>query len=376
LYFYVQHPRWGLVHLRLQTWYPFLIHICLNGHQWLARQMDAVGLGYERADNRFVWLQDAAAAQQLADQQLQADWVSLCEELRREYHPLHEEIGRPLGGLSYYWTAQETEYATDVIFREQGQLDRLYPRLVHFGIEQLNCTQVMRFLGKRLDAGFKGSVVSDLRRRSEGVRLKHWVKGNSIKLYNCLNVLRGETTINDAEDLRVFRAPESKPDGKLAWHPLRRGVADLHRRAQLSRSANERMFGALAAANDAKALAEEAATVCEPVRRQGRRYRALNPFADNDARMLGLVHDGRWLIKGFRNRDLRLELFGPVPDHQKRRAQSARITRYLALLHAHGLIAKVSRTHRWLVTVKGHRLIAALLAARAANIDTLITSAA
>jgi hypothetical protein len=44
LYFYVQHQRLGLLHLRLQTWFPFLIHICLNGHDWLARQMDEKGL--------------------------------------------------------------------------------------------------------------------------------------------------------------------------------------------------------------------------------------------------------------------------------------------------------------------------------------------
>lgn len=44
LYFYVQHPRLGLLHLRLQTWFPFLIHICLNGHHWLARQMDENGV--------------------------------------------------------------------------------------------------------------------------------------------------------------------------------------------------------------------------------------------------------------------------------------------------------------------------------------------
>ena len=37
LYFYVQHRRLGLLHLRLQTWFPFLIHICLNGHEPSAR---------------------------------------------------------------------------------------------------------------------------------------------------------------------------------------------------------------------------------------------------------------------------------------------------------------------------------------------------
>ena len=70
----------------------------------------------------------------------------------------------------------------------------------------------MRFLGKRLDGKFGGEVVSDLRRGPEGVRLKHWVNENSLKLYNCLNVLRPETTIHDPDDLRVYRAPETRPD--------------------------------------------------------------------------------------------------------------------------------------------------------------------
>jgi hypothetical protein len=373
LYFYVQHPRWGLLHLRLQTWFPFLIHICVNGHERLARQMDQQGLRYERADNRFTWVEDFPGAQRLADEQLQTDWVGLCEELRRTYHPLHAEIGRPLGGLSYYWTAQETEYASDVLFRERAVLDRLFPRVVRHGMIQFNCSEVMRFLGKRLDANFTGKVVSDLRRRHEGIRLKHRVNLNSIKLYNCLNVLRGETTINHAEDLRVFRTPETRPHAPKAWHPLRRGVADLHRRAELSRAANERYLAAFAAAHDGTTLAENALKICQPVSHQGRRHRALNPFNATDAQLLQFANDGCWLIKGFRNRDLRQHLFKPTLDDKLRRRQAAQVTRRLALLHAHGLIAKVSRTHRWQVTPAGRRLITALLAARSANTEQLVS---
>ena len=73
LYFYVQHRRFGLLHLRLQTWFPFLIHICLHGHEWLARQMDEKGLCYRKADNRFTWVEDFEAAQRLADVQLRTD---------------------------------------------------------------------------------------------------------------------------------------------------------------------------------------------------------------------------------------------------------------------------------------------------------------
>lgn len=374
LYFYVQHPRLGLLHLRLQTWFPFLIHICLNGHEWLARQMTQAGVRFQQADNRFTWIDDMRAAQALADQQLRTDWVALCEELRRNYHTLHAEIVRPLG-LAYYWTAPETEYASDVLFYQQAQLERLYLRLVHHGIVHLECQQVMRFLAKRCDAGFKGKVTSDLRRRTEGVRLKHWVNLNSIKLYNCLNVLRAETTVNHAEDLRVYRSPESQPDAPKRWHPLRRGVADLHRRAQLSKAANERYLAALAAANDGTALAEEAALLCQPVLREDRRYRALNPFNQTDAQLLTLINRGEWAFKGFRN-DIRHALFKPTNDPKQRRRQAAQVTRRLALLHAHGLIAKVSRTHRWQVTLNGRRTITALLAARYASTDQLISLAA
>src|SRR6266699_6242103 len=164
---------------------------------------------------------------------------------------------------------------SDVLFREQATLDRLFPRLIRHGILNLGSEQVMRLLGKQLTGKFAGEVVSDLRRRSEGVRLKHWVNENSIKLYNCLNVLRPETTIHDAEDLKVFRTPETRPHAPMAWYPLRRGVADLYRRAQISRAANERYLTALAAASVTTPLAEEAVKVCEPVRRDQRRYRAL-----------------------------------------------------------------------------------------------------
>lgn len=375
LYFYVQHPQYGLLHLRLQTWFPFLIHICLNGHEWLAQQMDQAGLPYRKADNRFTWIHDFQAAQKLADAQLNTDWVSLCEELRRTYHPLHPKITAPLNGLSYYWTAPQTEFSSDVLFPDQSVLERLVPRLMLHGMLNLGCEQVMRFLGRRLTGNFAGDVVSDLRRRSEGVRLKHWVNENSVKLYNCLNVLRPETTIHNPKDLRVYRSSETQPDGPMAWRVLRQNVADIYRRAEISRAANERYLTALAAANQTTPLAEEAAQVCRPAHRQGTRARALNPFAPDDAQLLAAINRGEWTLKGFRNRDIRGLLFGLAKNDHDQRSQAAKVTRRLAMLHTHGIIAKVQKTHRWQLTERGRRIVTALLAARYADTDKLISFA-
>jgi hypothetical protein len=62
-YFYFQHAEFGLMHLRLQTWFPFQLMVCLNG----------AGLDYVQRDNSFVWLGDPARAQKLADQQLRTE---------------------------------------------------------------------------------------------------------------------------------------------------------------------------------------------------------------------------------------------------------------------------------------------------------------
>jgi hypothetical protein len=70
LYHYQIHPVFGFMHTRIQTWFPFHVYVCINGHEWLARQMDQAGLGYQRRDNCFTWVEDLATAQELFDQQL------------------------------------------------------------------------------------------------------------------------------------------------------------------------------------------------------------------------------------------------------------------------------------------------------------------
>ncbi len=153
-------------------------------------------------------------------------------------------------------------------------------------------------------------------------------------------------------------------------------MADLYRRAEISKAANERYLSALAAASVTTPLAEEAVQVCQPVRRDQRRHRALNPFEPADTQLLAAVNRGEWALKGFRNFEIRVLLFGEAKGDKQRRSQAAKVSRRLGLLHAHGLIAKVSHTHRWQVTEKGRRILTALLAARQADTDRLISFAA
>ena len=106
---------------------------------------------------------------------------------------------------------------------------------------------------------------SNVKECFEGARVKHWVDHNSLKLYDHLNVLRPETTINDPSGFRVFRQAENDPESPMGWRVLRRGVADLHRRAEVSQAANERYLEALAGVAETQTVKELVEPLCRRV---------------------------------------------------------------------------------------------------------------
>jgi len=380
-YHYYQHPKLGFLHVRLQTWFPFTMHVCINGREWLARQMDAEGLGYKRMENCFVDLAHPVRAQQLMDRQLRTDWPRLLEGLAVLANPVQQAMF-PKVKVPYYWSVQESEWASDVMFRSADVLWPLYDRLIRHGMSTLGSVEVMRFLGSKVPAhggvhaGFKGQVVSDVRTRPEGIRIKHRRDRNAIKMYNKQSsVLRVETIINQPRDFKTFRPKEGDPGGEKQWRYLRRGVADLHRRAQVSQAANDRYLESMAAIDQPEPLAKLIAPLCRPVRRKELKARALNPLSADDMALLAAVSRGEFLLNGFRNRDIRALLYGEPKDKLAQCRQAGVVTRKLRLLKAHGLIHKVSHTHRWMLNAKAHKAITALIAAGQADTAKLITAA-
>ena len=154
-------------------------------------------------------------------------------------------------------------------------------------------------------------------------------------------------------------------------HPV---LGWMHARLQ---RANDRYFQALSAEETSQPLHRLVGRLCRPAQdHKGRRVRALNPLAGDDAVLLEAIGRGEFLINGLRNRDLRAVLH---PDDSlnplavKRR--SAAISRKLRMLIAHGLLQKIQHTHRYQVTAEGRRILAALAAARAADVQKLAKAA-
>lgn len=378
VYKYYQHPRFGFINARLQTWFPFNIQICLNGREWLARDLGKKGSAFQRADNGFTQLSNPALAQRLMDKQLETDWPEALSRIARSMNPLHQKIFEPYP-MDYYWSAYQTEWATDLLFRDPATLAKLYPTLVRHAMLHFKSPDVLRFLGPKAPGHFLGEITTSFKDRAEGVRVKHWVRGNSIKMYDkAASILRVETTIARTQDFKVFRPPHNDPHGKLDWKPLRKGVADLHRRAEVSQRSNERYLEALATVEDRTPCSEIFDAVAKPISEGKRRSRALRIGDPADVALLSAVSRGEFATSGFRNRDLRRILHPhsgklDAPD-QKRIA--AKVGRQIRLLRVHGLIRKVQKTHRYTLTDKGRLLSAALWATRDANLKKLVSGAA
>jgi len=387
IYHYRMDPQFGWMHSRIQTWFPFYIHVCINGREWLGRSMDTEAIRYVRQDNCFAWIDDLVRAQGLMEEQTRTGWNGCLQPFADQLNPVHQHIFRNFDKANYYWIAFQCEWATDVMFRS-GALQRLEPLLLRHGLLNFSSTDILRYWGKRvrLDGhvpeNFDDEILTSLKVRVTGERLKHWLKGNSLKGYGKAHtplgdVFRVEAMTFNLKGMRNYRPAEAGPADDCRWRQMRKGVVDLPDRTKLSQSANERYLDAFAALDDSARMSELIAPLQQPCQYGNRRVRGLQPFRADDYLLLQIVQRGEFALSGLRNKDLQQFLYdggGPPPenlDFKEKRRRSAAVGRKLRLLRAHGLIERVPHRHLYQVTEAGRVAIAAILTAHQTSLSIL-----
>lgn len=372
VYYYFVDREFGLMQVRVQTWLPFPIQVCLNGREYLARQLDKAKIGYEKRDNCFVRIDDLKRAQKILDRLVKCKWPKFLRTLSRRVNPLLLASS----GLSlrdYYWTWRQGEYATDILFKDAHCLKEIYPRLLRHSLTVFGCRDLLRFLGRRVNSRFPGEVTTESHERIEGVCVKHWVEENSIKMYDKQgSVLRIETTINNPRRFKVYRWAERQGRRCQAWLPMRKAVTDLPWLVQVCQAANQRYLEALADVEVTQTVHEVLDPVSKRIERDGRTYRGLRPVTTEEAVLFACLLNGKYRLQGFRNVDVR-KILCPCESSQAkaRRAACGRACRYLRLLRAHGLIRKVSRTHCYRVTRRGTQVMTTAIKFRETSVGLL-----
>ncbi|HEY9151643.1 MAG TPA: hypothetical protein VIN60_02065 [Anaerolineales bacterium] len=363
-YLYYLDREFGLMHIGLQSWFPFDIQIYWNGREWLAQQLDRRHITYERYDNKLTHIADLETAQALCERFVGRKWLRVLRAFARRVNPLLATI-RKVGFGEYYWSLDQAEYATDVFFRDRTTLEALLPSLLELSMTTFSAEDVLRFLGRKLHGRFQGQVTTDSKKRPEGRRIKHRMKGNSLKWYDAANILRIETTINQPREFRVLRLVETRQGRKRHWVPMGKGVANLWRYAQVGRQANNRYLNALAYAQPTGKAVAELEGLCHPNIQQEKRYARFNPVTQADCALFSAVLAGEHALNGFRNKNLQAHLYPkpaktPLEQHQR----SAHVARLVAKLRGHGLISKVKDSRLYRPTSRGTRLMSAAIQCR------------
>ena len=386
VYQYWMHPVVGFMSARLQTWFPFPLHIYMNGREWLSQQMDRAAIGYRRYANCFPWIENVPRAQELMDEHLKTSWAELLNPISQQIHPLlYSELSLKYP-MKYYWTCSDSEWAMDLMFRDPERLRRIVPTLMQLGIVSFSSPDVLRFMGKQVSRqggplGQALPLTSDLKVRPNGARVKHRLGPNSLKIYDKAYdqwgaILRPEVTITVPKYFKVFRQTED-PDSVPAWRPMRQAIADIHERAKVSQKILDRYCSALAAVDDSTTLEELTVTIEKRVRWKGRSVRALHPFESHDHNLLQAINRGEFNTNGFRNKDLQALLYpNPPKTKSERRKRSCAISRKLRMLRAHGLIRKRQKSNVYEVTTNAQPILNAILLAHRVTINKLLSIAA
>lgn len=381
LYLYLDHHQFGWMSVRLQTWFPYHIQIALNGREWLRRKLESRGVDFLRQGNKFLHIEDYALAQQLLRQQLDRQWPRLLGSFLPIAFPSMRQTLGP--HLSYYWTLWQSEWATDLIMDSPSELTATMAALLRHAWITGNATGVLRYLDRPLTATGRpharsnNEVMSRILGFHDGLRLRHWVDHNSVKVYNQQNVLRIETTINTPAMFRVHRRAQGQPStAPKKLRPLRKGVADIPLRAQVSQEVNSRLMDQLSTFSDKTPLSDLLAPYVRPHTKDGRRVRALD-ISGKDRELLQAISDPDFTVSGMTNGALRKKLRSSPWGAQRTEMQlSARLSRHLRLLRDHGLIRKVPNRHRYHLTDKGRQLTTAMHAMLSASTEQLLDMAA
>ena len=369
LYFYFLDREFGLMHIRLQTWFPFPIQVCINGWEWLALKMKGEGISYEKRDNCFASIGNFNRAQQLIDSLLDRRYEGVLNRFARLANPWFC-ARNPLDLQPYYWTIRQCEYSTDVAFKDAASLSSVYPALLRHAIHHFHCHDVLQFLGRRTRSDFNGEVKSEIRLRVEGTRIKHWVEENSIKMYDKQGcVLRVETTMNNPRRWKTWRRVTRNGKRTLAWIPMRKSIADIKRRAEVARAANFRYLDALSVVGESIAARQVLDPLAQRLVRSGRSYRPLHAVEPHDSTLLAAISRGEFLLDGFRNSDL-LPLLHPLSDNDPvaRRKASQKVSRSLRLLKEHGIIHKVAHSNVYRLRRRGINVSAMVYSLRESNL--------
>jgi hypothetical protein len=346
-YFYCLDRDFGPFFLKFCSYFPYNAKLCLNGHEYVKRQLEQRGIAYQALDNGVLSCQDPRRLQALCDGLSAAKIDALLRKwLRLLPHPFSARDRQ--AGYRYDLSILQIELSlTQVLDRPvTGRI--FFEEVIRENLDIGRPKQVQlifdRWVTKSTPGLFRTRVITD------GVvpSLHVDYKGTRIKQYHKEGrALRTETTINNARDFYIGKRLHNLP-----------------RLREIGFQANRRLLEVEKISHDC-ILAEEAFQQLNRPRQVATQRASALRFADPKVQSLwNALLLFPLLPTGFSNRDLR-EHLAPLLGQLPEQLTPCRMTYQLRRLRLHGMIQRIPETHRYRVTEYGLR--AALFFTRTYN---------
>ncbi len=336
-YFYCVDRDFGLFFIKLCSYFPYTGKVCLNGNEYLKRQLEKEGIDYEELDNGVLSCADAERAQQICDQ-LSAQRINqlVRKWLRRLPCPFSDED--VAAGYSYDISILQSEFSLTQVFDRPLTGRLFFEQVIRDNLDLGRPDHVQLVFARRVQRNTPGRFRT--RVITEGVEptLYFDYKSTRIKQYFKLGrALRTETTINNTRDFAIGRRLKNLP-------ALR----------EIGFQANRRLLDVQRISHDCTIGEDAFQEVLQPTTVGEQRASALR---FGDPRVLALLSAlilFRLLPRGFTNRDLRHHV-APLRGLHPDQLSTGSMTYDLRRLRLHGLIERIPKTRRYRVTHSGVR---------------------
>ncbi len=363
-YLYYNDSEFGWMFLKIQTWFPYNVQIYFNGREYLSKLLDKSNIKYEMYNNSFSYIENFDKAQKLANDVLNKKISDSFDGLVNQVNNLLPNIKEKLN-QSYYWCVDQCEFATDINFKSRNDLNLFYKKLVETAYFTFSSEDIYSFFGRNVNyiQNFKkGEIVSDLRNRYQGYRIKFKINNNQVKMYDKGNNLRIEVTINNPRDFKVLKEKEviinhETIEKEKVWVPMGKSIANLYRYVEISKSITKRYIEALPEINTDEVPISEIEKISSSVTVDNRKYTGFNILQKDTLKLLSIISSGEYLINGFSNKNIRNKYF----EIEITKKEINKLTRLLAKLKAHGIIKKVARKNKYYLTTNGRKITNSIL---------------
>jgi len=341
-YFYILDPVMGPMSMRVATYLPFNLTFYLNGHSYLARQMDLSAVKYRKYDNTFLALENPAITEKLNQRLTPALIHSRLDYWALRLAPSFSKKERYLTPIRYDYSMSQIEYALDIVFKRHTYVKEMFDRGCELGLLLTSADRISKMFGTRITKRSKGKFHTVLDKRDLATPvLRHHFKNtflrNYLKGYN-LNSMRFECCTNNVYDLRAKRRLENLPS---LQHTMQ-GVVNNFLDFQADLLNNSPDTGAFA-------------DLAKPVFIGTRRIPGLKLQDKRLIRLLDvLLHDGAslstWTTSVLRTMVLK-------KYHLTEQQYTLNQLRYdLSKLRAHGLVEKIPDRRRYRLNATGVKL--------------------